>query len=160
MTHLTVTPTGLATHEPANVIPPSAEITCDCRALPGQGEDDVRAHVSSALGDDFRWELEFLEPLSGGTESPIDTALYRACESWLAERVPGAQLLPLISTGFTDSHWVRQAFGTVAYGFAPILHMDYRDYHRGIHAADETLAIADLEEMVRFHLHAIRAVAG
>ena len=36
-----VTPTGLATHAPANVIPPFADLICDCRALPGQGVADL-----------------------------------------------------------------------------------------------------------------------
>ena len=76
MTRLTVTPTGSSTHEPANVIPPYADVICDCRALPDQDEDDVREHVAAALGDAGRYELEFLEPLEGGTESPIDTPLY------------------------------------------------------------------------------------
>ncbi len=77
------------------MIPPFADVICDCRALPGQDEADVRAHVDRALGDGFRYEVEFLEPLAGGTESAIDTPLYRVCEEYVAERLPGAELLPL-----------------------------------------------------------------
>ncbi len=77
MCRMTVTPTGLRTHEPANVIPPYADLICDCRLLPGQTEDDIRSHVDRALGREFTYELELLEPLEGGTESPIDTPLYR-----------------------------------------------------------------------------------
>jgi acetylornithine deacetylase/succinyl-diaminopimelate desuccinylase-like protein len=156
MTRLTVVPTGLHTYEPPNVVPPFADVVCDCRALPGQGEDEIRAHVGAALGDEFGFEIELLEPLAGGTESPIDTPLYRVLEDYVAERVPGALLLPLIDTGFTDSHWVRGAFGTVAYGFAPVLFTDARAYLDAAHAADEALAIDDLVEMAEFHLHAIR----
>lgn len=158
VTRLTVTPTGLATHEPANVIPPFADVTCDCRALPGQGEGEVRAHVERALAGEVSYELEFLEPLEGGTSSPVDTPLYRACEGYVAERLPGAVLLPLISPGFTDSHWIRAAHGTVAYGFAPVFATDHEVYERGMHGADESIATADLAEMTRFNLHAIRAL--
>jgi acetylornithine deacetylase/succinyl-diaminopimelate desuccinylase-like protein len=63
MSRLTVTPTGAATHEPANVIPPYADVICDCRALPGEGEAEIRAHVEAALGDSFGYELEMLDPL-------------------------------------------------------------------------------------------------
>ena len=73
---------------------------------------------------DLSYELTLLEPLAGGTESPIATPLYEAIERYVDARVPGAELLPLIGTGFTDSHWVRESFGTVAYGFAPLLHGD------------------------------------
>jgi len=160
MTRLTVTPTGLQTHEPPNVIPPYADIVCDCRALPGQGEGDIRAHVAGAVGTGFSYELEFLEPLAGGTSSPIDTALFRVCEEYVATRLPGARLLPLVTPGFTDSHWVRDAFGTVAYGFAPVFSQDLGAYLDGVHGADESIDLDDLGEMAEFHLHALRALAG
>jgi acetylornithine deacetylase/succinyl-diaminopimelate desuccinylase-like protein len=160
MTRMTVTPTGLQTFEPANVIPPFADVICDCRALPGQAEDDIRDHVESVLGDRFSYDVELLEPLEGGTSSPIDTPLYRVLEEYVAERLPGARLLPLISTGFTDSHWVREAHGTVAYGFAPVLFTDPGAYLDAAHAADEALEVADLVEMAEFHLRAIEALAG
>ena len=159
MVRLTVTPTGLEALEPPNVVPACADVVCDCRALPGQGEDDVRGHVAEALGDDLDYELEFLEPLEGGTESPIDTPLYRACEEYVAERAPGAQLLPLVEPGFTDSHWVRSAFDTVAYGFAPVFSTDLDAYMDGIHAADECIHVDDLLAMTEFHLHAIEALS-
>ena len=112
MTRMTVTPTGLQTHEPANVIPPYADVICDCRALPGQTRDDIEKHVARALGADVSYELELLEPIEGGTESPTDSPLYRICEEYVAKRLPGAELLPVVTPGFTDSHWVRQAHGT------------------------------------------------
>ncbi len=160
MTRLTVTPTGLQTFEPANVIPPLADVICDCRALPGQGIEEIRDHVAQALGDDLDYELELLEPLDGGTESPIDTPLYRACEEFVAQRFPGAQLLPLVTPGFSDSHWVRRAHDTVAYGFAPVFATDLDAYLDGAHGADECLAVADLVEMTEFNLHAVRALAA
>jgi acetylornithine deacetylase/succinyl-diaminopimelate desuccinylase-like protein len=159
MTRLTVTPTGLKTYEPSNVIPPYADVICDCRALPGQGEADIRGHVTAALGDRFRYALEFLEPLAGGTESPVDTPLYEACREYVATRLDGAELLPLVTPGFTDSHWVRNAFGTVSYGFAPVFTMDLGAYLDGAHGADECLDVADLVEMTEFHLYALRSLA-
>ncbi|MDQ3103345.1 MAG: M20/M25/M40 family metallo-hydrolase [Actinomycetota bacterium] len=156
MTRLTVTPTGTQSFEPSNVIPPYADLICDCRALPGEGEDEVRAHVERALGDGFRYELQLLEPLEGGTESPIETPLYETIEAYVAKRLPGAKLLPLVTPGFTDSHWVRGSLGTVAYGFAPIFTMDPDAYAAGAHGADEALDIDDLAEMVAFHLRVLR----
>ena len=160
MARMTVTPTGMRTYEPANVIPPYADVICDCRALPGETEDDLHSHVAAALGTDLSYELTLLEPLAGGTESPIATPLYEAIERYVDARVPGAQLLPLIGTGFTDSHWVRESFGTVAYGFAPLLHGDPLAYVRAAHADDESLELDDLAEMAEFHLETIRALLG
>ncbi|MEZ5074139.1 MAG: M20/M25/M40 family metallo-hydrolase [Solirubrobacterales bacterium] len=157
MTRMTVTPTGLQTNEPANVIPPLADVICDCRALPGQSLDDVRAHIDDALtGIDH--ELELLEPLAGGTSSPIDTPLYRACEEHVRERLPGAELLPIVTPGFTDSHYVRSAWDTVAYGFAPVFSTPLDVYLDGMHGADEAIDVADLAEMTAFNLRAIRSL--
>lgn len=159
MTRMTITPTGLETFEPANVIPPFADVICDCRALPEQTEADIREHVARALGEDGpRYELDLLEPLEGGTESPIDTPLYRILEEYVARRLDGARLLPIISAGFTDSHWVRKELGTVAYGFAPVFETDPQAYEDAAHAADESLEIADLAEMAEFNLHVLRTL--
>ena len=158
MLRMTVTPTGAATHEPSNVIPPFAELTCDCRLLPGQTEADLEAHVAAALGDGVRYELSYLEPLEGGSESPIGTPLHRACEEWVARRVPGAEALPLISAGFSDSYWVRSELGTAAYGFAPIFATDPRAYLEGMHGADERIHVDDLVEIAEFSLFAIEAL--
>jgi acetylornithine deacetylase/succinyl-diaminopimelate desuccinylase-like protein len=160
MVRLTVTPTGLGTYEPANVIPPYADVICDVRAMPGQSLDDIRGHVDAALDNAFEYEVEFLEPLAGGTEAPLDTELYRACEEYVAARLPGAALVPIVAPGFSDSYWVRREHGTVAYGFAPVFATDVDAYHRGPHGADECIAVADLVEMTNFHLHAARALGS
>ncbi|MFN8215487.1 MAG: M20/M25/M40 family metallo-hydrolase [Solirubrobacterales bacterium] len=157
MTRLTVTPTGLRTHEPSNVIPPCADVLCDCRALPGQGEDDVREHLDRALAG-IPYEMELLEPLEGGTESPTGTALYRVIETYVAQRLPGALLLPILNAGFTDSHWIRSSRETVAYGFAPVFHTDAEAYSDAAHADDEAIAVADVAEMAEFHLGTITAL--
>ena len=157
MTRLTVNPTGLDAGGPPNVVPAHVDVTCDCRALPGQSEDDIRAHIAAVLGGDISYELEFTEPLTGGTESATDTRLFEALAEYAAERGGGAVLLPLISPGFTDSHYVRHAFGTVAYGFAPVLGNQER-YQEAAHACDEAFAIDDLVEMCEFNLRAIEAL--
>ena len=157
-TRMTVTPTGTRSYEPANVIPPFADLICDCRAMPSQTESDVREEVAGALGAGLEYELELLEPLEGGTESPIDTPLYRVLEKYVTDRVPGTLLFPVVTPGFTDSHWVRRSHGTVAYGFAPVLFTEPRHYMRAAHGADESIDVEDLAEMVRFHIYALEGL--
>ena len=160
MTRMTITPTGLASYEPSNVIPPFADITCDCRALPDHDEEDVRRHLAEAIGEDIDYEIEFLEPLEGGYESETGTELWSICESYLEQRCPGATLLPMITPGFTDSHWVRQAFGTVAYGMAPVVETDPDVYLDSMHGADERLLVSDLAGMAEFHLFVLEALSA
>ena len=137
------------------MIPPFADVICDCRALPGDGEEEIREQVDRALGGEIRYELEMLEPLVGGTESPTDTTLYRACEGWVKERLPGAELFPVVTPGFSDSHWVRKEHGTVAYGFAPVIHTAPAAYMDAAHGGDEAIEVADLVEMANFHLRVL-----
>ena len=58
-------------------------------------------------------------------------------------------MLPVCVAGFTDSHWLREAFGTVAYGFFPTKAMDPQLAARLIHSADERIELDDLELAVR-----------
>ena len=67
--------------------------------------------------------------------------------------MPGALLFPVVTPGFSDSHWVRKEHGTVAYGFAPVFRTDPVAYMDAAHGADEAIELADLVEMAEFHLH-------
>jgi acetylornithine deacetylase/succinyl-diaminopimelate desuccinylase-like protein len=103
--------------------------------------------------------LEVLES-HGGTRSPIDTPLWDAVASWVYEVEPEARAAPICVAGFTDSHWFREAFGTVAYGFFPARVMDVELAARLIHSADERVPVEDLELGVSFLRHAARALGS
>jgi acetylornithine deacetylase/succinyl-diaminopimelate desuccinylase-like protein len=135
-------PTIIRSGEKANVIPGSGELLCSCRLLPGQTSADTRRLVAEIVGLDC--ELELIQE-QGGTRSPLDTPLWRALEGFVADTEPGARLLPDCTAGFTDSHWLREAFGTVAYGFFPLRAMPAHVADGLIHSADERIAVADLE---------------
>ncbi len=162
MIRLTATPTVVNSFAPANVIPGYVDITCDCRVIPGGGDPfaEIEAHVAAALAGGPDYELEPLESAEGGTESTAEGPLFEAIAAFVAERVPGAVLLPVLGTGFSDTAYVRESYGSAAFGFAPILHTAAADYFGGIHSADEALEIADLEAIAAFHLEAIEAVAA
>jgi acetylornithine deacetylase/succinyl-diaminopimelate desuccinylase-like protein len=153
----TVAPTGMSASTKINVIPGRAQLRCDCRILPGMSQADVETAVREALAG-LEYEFEFLER-DGGTMSPTDTPLYTAIEEFIPEIEPGATAAPVICTGFTDSHWMREAFGSVAYGFMPA-RMDPLLAGALVHSADERVPLDDLDLAVRFFLHVARSVAG
>jgi acetylornithine deacetylase/succinyl-diaminopimelate desuccinylase-like protein len=148
----TVAPTKIAASQKRNVIPARCEVTVDCRILPGHTQAEVEAQIREYLGD-AEFELEWIES-HGGTRSPIETPLWDVVESFVSETEPGAQVVPLLLSGFTDSHWLREAFGTVAYGFFPMRTMEPELAARLIHSADERIEVEDLEFGVRFLRHA------
>jgi acetylornithine deacetylase/succinyl-diaminopimelate desuccinylase-like protein len=147
----TVAPTMIQASQKRNVIPGSCEVTVDCRLLPGQTQAEAEALVRSWLGPDD-YELVWREG-QGGTRSPLDTPLWEAVAGFVAEEEPGAAVVPVCVAGFTDSHWLRESFGTVAYGFFPLRAMSADLAARLIHSADERIAVDDLELGVRFLRH-------
>jgi acetylornithine deacetylase/succinyl-diaminopimelate desuccinylase-like protein len=153
---LTVAPTMIEASKKRNVIPAVCDVTVDCRLLPGQTQAEAETIVRRILGDGD-YELEWLEG-HGGTRSPIQSPLWDAVAEFVAEIEPGAKAAPLLVPGFTDSHWMREAFGTIAYGFFPMRTMEAELALRLIHSADERVAVDDLELGVRFLRHAAEAI--
>jgi acetylornithine deacetylase/succinyl-diaminopimelate desuccinylase-like protein len=152
----TFSPTMISASEKRNVIPALCEITVDCRLLPGSMPSDVEPGIRAALGDDVEYALRFTDA-SGGTRSALDTPLWSAVESFVEATEPGARVVPICTAGFTDSHFVREAFGTVAYGFFP-MRMPPELTAQLIHSADERVPIDDLELGLSWLRHAARTL--
>ncbi|MFN2628113.1 MAG: M20/M25/M40 family metallo-hydrolase [Gaiellaceae bacterium] len=155
----TFAPTMISASQARNVIPALCEVTVDCRLLPGQTQEAVEPAIRGILGTDVGYELEWLEA-QGGTRSVLETPLWSAVESFVAELEPAARAVPICSSGFTDSHWLRDAFGTVAYGFFPARALSADEASRLIHSADERVPVDDLALGVDFLRHAARAICG
>jgi len=152
----TLAPTEIEASKKRNVIPNRCEITVDCRILPGHTQEEVEAKVARVL-EGAEYDLEWIEA-QGGTRSPVDSPLWDVVESFVAEVEPEAQVVPLLLSGFTDSHWIREAFGTIAYGFFPMRTMEPEVAARLIHSADERIELDDLELGMRFLRHAASAL--
>jgi acetylornithine deacetylase/succinyl-diaminopimelate desuccinylase-like protein len=151
----TFSPTMIAASQKRNVIPAVCEVTVDCRLLPGTTPADVEPTIRAVLGDGD-YDIEFTEA-QGGTRSALDTPLWSAVESFVAEAEPGSKAVPICTAGFTDSHWLREAFGTVAYGFVPA-RMPPELMATLIHSADERVPVDDLELGVTWLRHAARTL--
>jgi acetylornithine deacetylase/succinyl-diaminopimelate desuccinylase-like protein len=160
---MTVAPTKAHASDKRNVIPALCTVTVDIRLLPGQtpeeAERTVRAWLDGDGGRDGDYELVNTERY-GGTRSEIGGPLWDAVRSFVELEEPGAAAAPLCVAGFTDSHWMRAAFGTVAYGFFPSRAMDAETAARLIHSANERVPVSDLELGVRWLRHAAQAVCA
>jgi acetylornithine deacetylase/succinyl-diaminopimelate desuccinylase-like protein len=154
----TLSPTIISASERRNVIPSLCEVVVDCRLLPGQTQGEVEPLLREVLGEDG-YDLEWIEG-QGGTRSELGGALWQAIDRFVTQIEPEATLLPVCVAGFTDSHWLRDAFGTVAYGFFPSKAMDPQVAARLVHSADERIAVDDLELAVECFRHAAVEVTG
>jgi acetylornithine deacetylase/succinyl-diaminopimelate desuccinylase-like protein len=154
----TLVPTMAGASRKLNVIPAEAYVEYDCRVLPGTEADELLGEFRAALqGIDV--ELTLAEPPLGGSRSALDTPLRDALAEWVGELEPGALLVPELSTGFTDAHFLREAFGTIAYGFFPMRHTA-PELLNTIHAPDERIDVRDLELAVRSFVHCIDRIGS
>jgi acetylornithine deacetylase/succinyl-diaminopimelate desuccinylase-like protein len=155
MLRTTISPTQVTASGKRNVVPGHCEVHCDCRILPGETQAEIEAVIRASLGDDG-YELEWLAPADGGSRSVFETPLWAATASFVDREEPGAELIPILLPGFTDSHYLRKAFGTIAYGFFPTKTMEAELAARLVHSADERACVDDLELGVRYLTHVAR----
>ena len=140
----TLSPTMIEASRKRNVIPATCTIEVDCRLLPGQAPAEMEALLRAGVPG--AWDIEWIVAEHvGGTRSPLDTPLWRALETWVARVEPGARLAPIVTAGFTDSHYLRAEHETTVYGFFPLRAMDAELAASLVHSADERIAVDDLE---------------
>jgi acetylornithine deacetylase/succinyl-diaminopimelate desuccinylase-like protein len=146
MLGVTLSPTMVRASEKENVIPARCSVLVDCRVPPELGAEHTVRRVEELIGSAARngYRLEFLERVTGNT-SRLGGPLADAIREWIDEDDPGAGVVPLVLSGFTDSHWFRKAFPEcVAYGFFPQRAMTIFETAPLVHSADERIAIDDL----------------
>jgi acetylornithine deacetylase/succinyl-diaminopimelate desuccinylase-like protein len=163
MLGVTFAPTRIRASEKINVIPSHAELRVDCRVPPGLGEAEVLRGVREVLaGSDGApdFKLEFTERVVGN-RSPADSPLMDAISAWVSERDPGAEVVPVVLPGFTDSRHFRAAFPEcVAYGFFPQRHQSLLEVMPLIHGADERIDVRDVAFAAEFFGDLARSVLG
>jgi acetylornithine deacetylase/succinyl-diaminopimelate desuccinylase-like protein len=153
-----IRPTVVEAKGPKNVVPEEARVTMQCLVLPRTARDDLERELRHALGEGT-YELEVEQP-QGGSLSPLDTPLHEAVVDFLAQHDPGARLVPALSYGFSDCHFLREAYGTVTYGFVPFRHADPVTNLTTKHGDDERVLVDDLVFQTQAALSSARAIGG
>ena len=127
-----------------NVVPAEVMMELDCRLLPDQSPEDFTRQLAELINDEnIRIEtlISFSPAVSG-----VETPLYRALGRVLQQAYPGVAVVPSVSTGFTDSHFFRDA-GIASYGFSPLL-LPLMDF-RGIHGNNERVSVENMQRGVQ-----------
>lgn len=145
MLGVTLTPTMAHASDKINVIPSRAYLKVDCRVPPGLGEEAARRRIEHVLGEAASTlELEWTEQVVGNS-SPVQSPLMDAIDRWVRTNDPGAESVPVILPGFSDSRWFRDQFPEcVAYGFFPQRHQTLLETTPLVHSADERIDVRDL----------------
>ncbi|CAM9731051.1 unnamed protein product [Chrysoparadoxa australica] len=144
---LTLTPNHLTGTLSSNVIPGEAKVHVDVRSLPGQSEAYCLAQVRSALGRlarDTEHIKITMDHFSPGSVSNGDTPMWRAMQRAAGEIIDGAELVPVILIGATDSRFYRRK-GTTSYGaalFEPSV--TFAQMMKYFHGDDEQVSLRSL----------------
>ncbi len=139
MLHTSVVPTVLKGGFKSNVIPPDAEAQIDIRALPDEDMTAFYAQMNRIVDDP---SVTIIPPnlkndMPAANSSAINTAMFAALEAAQKKLIPGAITIPALTTGATDSAFLR-AKGVNAYGLRVPRTFDE---NLGVHGTDERIQL-------------------
>ncbi len=147
MLHDTVAPTMLRAGIRPNVIPSEARAVVNVRLLPGNQLAPLLAKLQQLVNDPAI-QLEPQLPLSEtAPSSSLTSDFYNTISSVTAKSYPGAPVVPLMSTYFTDSTPLRLR-NVQAYGLLPFPLND--DDLSRFHADNERIPLDSFHKGVEF----------
>jgi acetylornithine deacetylase/succinyl-diaminopimelate desuccinylase-like protein len=129
-------PTVVSAGKKLNVVPSSAEVSIDCRFLPGNRDEAlaaIRAIAPQGAEVDVIAEAEGLQSPTSG---PVMTAMRAA----IADLHPGAMVLPFVMPGGSDGQKLAR-IGITAYGYTPLVLPKGFSYLDMFHAVNERLPV-------------------
>ncbi|MEA5362609.1 M20/M25/M40 family metallo-hydrolase [Amycolatopsis sp., V23-08] len=138
VTRTTMTPTIVRAGGKKNVIPSTAEIHLDVRVFPGETRQEVEAALSGLFTGCADVHLEFYGWRDGAV-SAAETPLWSTLQETVDELMPGARMVPALSSATTDGRWVRP-FGSPCYGFGLFgTAIPAEEYFAMFHGVDERI---------------------
>jgi acetylornithine deacetylase/succinyl-diaminopimelate desuccinylase-like protein len=120
-----------------NALPQMARAVVNCRILPDHPAEDVQRTLAQVVGGAPITVTPMGEPFNS-PPSPLDADLLARVERLTTEMWPGTLVIPSMSTGATDSRWLRAA-GIPAYGVSGLFQSESR-----AHGRDERIGVKDL----------------
>ncbi len=128
-----------------NVIPERAEAVLDVRLLPGSEPSAYIENLRAELNKYGSFEIKVLAEYPASL-SPLEGPFLDAVERVMEALFPGAVLMPVLATGFTDSRYFRR-YGTQAFGIMPPFYT--QDQIESIHGLDEKIGEQQLVEGIK-----------
>jgi len=138
-----------------NALPQTARAVVNCRVMPGDSEDEVRRTLVGVLAND-KITVTPLNQFFPSPASPLTRDVMRAVEAVTAAMWPGVPVVPTMSTGATDSRFLRTA-GIAAYGTSGMFG-DIDDIRA--HGRDERMLVRSLYEGQDYLYRLARALAS
>ena len=155
MMRTTCIATELAGGHAPNALPQRASANVNCRILPGHSAAEVQKALVGALGDpEIAVTLAAKE--IAGPKVQLDPAFLATVERVSAQVFPGIPVVPMMSSGATDSKYFRLA-SIPAFGISGIF-VDVDDVRA--HGRDERLGVKQFYEGQNFLWQLVQALAA
>ncbi|MBI2906196.1 MAG: M20/M25/M40 family metallo-hydrolase [Chloroflexi bacterium] len=140
ITRMTVSPNDIHGGAKVNIVPDSCEAEVDVRVLPGQDAGYVARELGPLAGGVEMSMMQYNAP----TFSSADAESYRLVYGTLREFISDAPVLPSISSGATDSRFLR-GMGMPCYGIGMMTLSADPAMKQGVHGKNEKIDIASLQ---------------
>src|SRR5205809_1349139 len=138
-----------------NALPQSAQVTVNCRILPGEPAAEVAATLERLAGDD-RIALRTVYTPIPSPPSPLTPAIMGPIERLVAEQFPNVPIVPVMEAGATDGLFLRNA-GIPTYGVSAVFE-EQNDVRA--HGRDERLRVQSFYEALEFWYRMMQAFAS
>jgi acetylornithine deacetylase/succinyl-diaminopimelate desuccinylase-like protein len=138
-----------------NALPQLARATVNCRILPGDSPDEVKATLVQVLADDRIVVRQIGEPVLSAS-SALHGEIMGAIAKLSAEFWPGAPIVPTMSAGATDGSYLRNA-GIPTYGHSGLAG-DVDDMRA--HGKDERVLVSSFFAGQEYLYRLVKMLAG
>jgi acetylornithine deacetylase/succinyl-diaminopimelate desuccinylase-like protein len=151
----TCVPTRLQGGHADNALPQLARAMINCRILPNHSTEEIQSTLVRVLADD-KISVTPDQPARPSPPSPLNPQLVKTIEKLTAKFWPGVPVLPLMSTGATDSLYLRSA-GIAAYGHSGLAN-DIFDVRA--HGKDERVDVKAFFTGQEYLYELVKALSG
>lgn len=138
-----------------NALPQTARAVVNCRILPGESPAEVQRTIIRVLADP-KISVAPMQAAKPSEPSPLAPAIMQRIEAITASMWPGVPVVPMMSTGATDSLYLRRA-GVPAYGVSGLFE-DVDDVR--MHGKDERIGVKEFFDGQVFLYRLIQALAS
>jgi acetylornithine deacetylase/succinyl-diaminopimelate desuccinylase-like protein len=158
MLRTTCVATRLSGGHAYNALPQSANANVNCRMVPTTTLDEVRATLAKVIAD-TGIAITYAQkdrPRFPTTTPAIEPALLTAATDLTKKMFGDVPVIPTMSTGATDSHWLREV-GIPSYGISGLFSLPGET---NAHGRDEKLRVKSYYDGLEFLDQLVRRLGG
>jgi acetylornithine deacetylase/succinyl-diaminopimelate desuccinylase-like protein len=138
-----------------NALPQLASATVNCRVMPGETVDEIKATLARVLADDQIVITQIDQPVLSAP-SALNEEIMGSIEKLSQQFWPGAVVIPTMSAGATDGSYLRNA-GIPTYGHSGLAG-DINDSR--IHGKDERIPVKSFYEGEEYLYRLVKSLSG